>query len=151
VGAGVLSVAIQAGACQENGGIQAPGPYTVDTYVVGDTNVPDRERSLTLPEEGSRDLNFPDGGGTARYHVILVLTDGSVLAWFSTHADEVLAAVDEVLLRHGLAELQAGGSYGDIEDDLLNALDHLYATTVGTATDDLAHAELEIDSLPAAE
>jgi hypothetical protein len=151
VGAGLVTVAISLTSCQEYGGLAPPDsdPPHQETGIMGDMEAPAEDHPISLPETGSHELTYPDGEGVVGYHVQIRLDSWTVLYWFEDHAEEALAAIDEILLQQSIASLAQGGDHQALENNLLHALDRLFATMVGDETDDILEVQLSIDSLPA--
>jgi hypothetical protein len=151
VGAGLVTVAIGLSSCQEYGGMQPPDSDTPhqETGIMGDMEAPAEDHPIQLPATGSRELAWPGDQGIVSYHVLIRLDSWTVLYWFEDHAEEALAAIDEILLQQSIASLAQGGDHQALENNLLHALDRLFATMVGDETDDILEVQLSIDSLPA--
>jgi hypothetical protein len=149
VGTGLVvgAVATTAGCDWLEGGVLFPKPE-VDTGEHLDGMVAETAETwnLQLPLDGSRDLYFADPYGWVQYRLSVVVDGGRFYDWLRLNAEEVLAAVDEVLRSHEVTTFEHDDGYDAVEDEIANALVLAWVDAEGGGGGYLLSVELHIDA-----
>ena len=140
-------VATTAGCDWLEGGVLFPKPE-VDTgeHIDGMIGETAETYNLQLPLDGARDLYFAEPYGWVQYRLSVVVDGVRFYDWLCFHAEDALAAVDEVLRSHEVTTFEHDDGFDTIEDQIANALVLAFVDADGGGGGYLLSVELHIDA-----
>lgn len=89
---------------------------------------------VLLPITGTRTVDFAYPEGWLQYHLVLVVDDADPIEEIQAHAEDVLGAVDAILLAHPIADLADPATLPGVEDEVRQAVQDTLSAQVGYVT-----------------